>query len=113
MALTKEQTALTLLAVAEVPQFFSGFLPSYFTIATFSKKEGIEWTKQNIRIGEAVAATLAIGTGLVVAIIIDHPAPLWGAAIMSGLLILVYERALRNPSPIDSGLTTEGGEDGN
>lgn len=114
MALTKEQTALTLLAVAEVPQFFSGFLPSYFTIATFARKEGTEWTKRNIRIGELISASMAIGMGLVVATIIDNPAPLWGTAIMSGLLILFYERALRNPSPPERGLTTaEGGEDGN
>jgi hypothetical protein len=47
-----------MLAIAETPQFFSGYLPSYFTIATFSQKEGMEWTKRNIRIGEGVSAVL-------------------------------------------------------
>jgi|SRR3972149_963555 len=100
-----QKMALTLLAVAETPQFFSGYLPSYFTIATFSQKEGKEWTQRNIRIGEAVAAALAIGTGLVIAHLIDDPAPFVGTVIMSAVLIVVYEHALRNPSPSGHSLT--------
>lgn len=107
-----EKMALTLLAVAETPQFFSGYLPSYFTIATFSQKEGKEWTERNIRIGEVVSATLAIGTGVVIAFLIDDPAPIVGTVIMSALLIAVYEHALRNPAPTGASLTEGGSENG-
>ncbi len=94
-----QKVALILLAIAETPQFFSGYPPSYFTIATFAQREGIEWTTRNVRIGEAVSATLAVGMGAIVAYLIDDPLPIWGTLAMSVVLIAIYEHALRNPNP--------------
>ena len=48
------QVALTVLVVAEIPNFWSGFLPSLFTIATFSggDEAKVQHTKRWIRRGE-------------------------------------------------------------
>jgi hypothetical protein len=61
-----EITALTVLVVAEIPNFWSGFLPSLFTIATFSKgdQEKMDHTKRWIRRGEIQAMGLSVALGV-------------------------------------------------
>jgi hypothetical protein len=91
-----EVTALTVLTVAEIPNFWSGFLPSLFTIATFSggDPEKVEHTKRWIRRGElqAVGLSLALGTGA--AVLAREPWPLLGTIAMCAYLAWQYENAL-------------------
>jgi hypothetical protein len=94
---TNEQVALTVLVVAEVPNFWSGFLPSLFTIATFSggDSDKAEHTKRWIRRGEIQATGLSIGLGISASILAEEPWPFIGVLILIVYLAYQYEHALR------------------
>lgn len=89
--------ALTVLVVSEVPNFWSGFLPSLFTIATFSAgdDEKIAHTKKWIRRGEIQAAGLTIALGVAASILAEEPWPFVGVLLMGCYLAYQYERALK------------------
>lgn len=89
--------AITLLVAGEIPNFFSGFLPSLFTISTFSGGDPakIEHTKKWIRRGEMQATGLALLFGLGGTMISGKPWALLAAGGMSGYLLWQYECALR------------------
>lgn len=99
-----DDVGLFLLSVSEVPNFYSGFLPSLFTIATFSgdDEEKKEHTKRWIRRGEMQATGMAITVGVATSILADSPVPIIGVAVMCAYLLWQYERALSGG--IDSGL---------
>lgn len=89
--------ALTLLAVAEVPNFFSGLLPSLWTIGHFSaseNQEAVYW----IRRGEVMAAGLVIVVGVATSMIAGTWIPLVGMLLMAAALIYAYEHALAHGS---------------
>lgn len=92
-----QDVALTVLTVAEVPNFWSGFLPSLFTIATFSggDEEKAAHTKQWIRRGELQASGLSIALGIAAAVLAEEPWPFVGVLAMCGYLAYQYEHALR------------------
>jgi hypothetical protein len=94
---TSQDVALTVLTVAEVPNFWSGFLPSLFTIATFSKGDSEKQlhTKRWIRRGEVQAAGLTIALGIAASLLAEEPWPLVGVIIMGIYLAWQYENALR------------------
>ena len=94
---TNEQVALTVLVVAEVPNFWSGFLPSLFTIATFSggDDEKAAHTKKWIRRCEVQATGLSIALGISASILAEEPWPFIGVLILIGYLAYQYEHALR------------------
>lgn len=90
-----ESIGLTILTIAEVPNFFSGLLPSLFTIGHFStdeSSEAIYW----IRRGEVNALGLSIGLGVGASLISKSWMPLVGCIGMSAFLMYHYEHALRN-----------------
>jgi hypothetical protein len=90
-----EAIGLTILTIAEVPNFFSGLLPSLFTIGHFSTDESSEavyW----IRRGEVNALGLSLGLGLGASLITRSPLPFIGCIGMSAFLMYHYEHALRN-----------------
>jgi hypothetical protein len=97
MARTHEQVALTVLVVAEVPNFWSGFLPSLFTIATFSggDEEKAAHTKKWIRRGEIQATGLSIALGVSASLLAEEPWPFIGVMILILYLAWQYEHALR------------------
>ncbi|MGH7240422.1 MAG: hypothetical protein ACREHG_10240 [Candidatus Saccharimonadales bacterium] len=89
--------ALALLSIAEVPNFFSGLLPSLWTIGHFSaseNKEAVYW----IHRGEIIATGLSLAVGLATSIVAKDMLPLIGCAIMTATLLYLYEHALRNGS---------------
>lgn len=91
-----EQVALIIMLVAEIPNFWSGFLPSLFTIATFSGSQGqAEHTKKWIRRGEIQAASLSLGLGIGTALLIGEALPLLATLAMCAYLTAQYEGALR------------------
>jgi hypothetical protein len=97
MARTHEQVALTVLVVAEVPNFWSGFLPSLFTIATFSggDDEKVEHTKRWIRRGEIQATGLSIALGISASLLAGEPWPFIGVLLLIFYLTYQYEHALK------------------
>lgn len=96
MARSHESVALTVLVVAEVPNFWSGFLPSLFTIATFSggDPEKVAHTKHWIRRGEIQAVGLSIALGISASLLAEEPWPFIGVILLIGYLAYQYEHAL-------------------
>ena len=94
---THMQVALTVLVVSEVPNFWSGFLPSLFTIATFSggDAEKAAHTKRWIRRGEIQATGLSLALGVSAAILAEEPWPFIGVVVLILYLVYQYEHALR------------------
>jgi hypothetical protein len=89
--------ALTLLAVAEVPNFYSGLLPSLWTIGHFSQSENAEavhWIRRGELMATGLTAAVAVGTSYIA----RSPWPLIGMAAMSLALLYLYEDALRSGS---------------
>jgi hypothetical protein len=91
------QVALTVLVVAEIPNFWSGFLPSLFTIATFSGGDEAKaaHTKRWIRRGEAQAVGLSVALGISASLLAEEPWPFIGVLLLIAYLAYQYEHALR------------------
>jgi hypothetical protein len=89
-----ESVALTILTIAEVPNFWSGFLPSLFTIGHFSDNEDAE-TLYWIRRGEVNALILSVTLGVGASLVSKSYLPLMGTLAMSAYLMYQYEHALR------------------
>ena len=94
---SSQDVALTVLVIAEVPNFWSGFLPSLFTIATFSGgDEGkAQHTKMWIRRGEIQATGLSIALGVAASLLAEDPWPFVGVMLMIAYLAYQYEHALK------------------
>lgn len=92
-----QDIALTVLVVSEVPNFWSGFLPSLFTIATFSggDEEKAQHTKQWIRRGEIQATGLSIALGISASLLARKPWPFIGVLLLCFYLAYQYEHALK------------------
>ena len=97
MPRSTEQVALTVLVVSEVPNFWSGFLPSLFTIATFSAgdDEKAAHTKKWIRRGEIQATGLSLALGISASLLAGEPWPFIGVALLIIYLAYQYENALK------------------
>lgn len=89
--------ALTVLVVAEVPNFWSGFLPSLFTIATFSGGDADKaaHTKRWIRRGEIQATGLSIALGISASLLAKKPWPFIGVVLLIFYLAYQYENAMK------------------
>jgi hypothetical protein len=94
---SNERIALTVLVVSEVPNFWSGFLPSLFTIATFSggDEKKAAHTKRWIRRGEVQAMGLSLALGIAASILAEEPWPFVGVVLISLYLVYQYENALK------------------
>lgn len=94
---SSQDVALTVLVVAEVPNFWSGFLPSLFTIATFSggDEQKAAHTKRWIRRGEIQATGLSVALGIAAALLAGEPWPFVGVILMIAYLAYQYENALK------------------
>jgi hypothetical protein len=92
-----QDIALTVLVIAEVPNFWSGFLPSLFTIATFSAGDDDKaaHTKRWIRRGEIQAAGLSLALGISASLLAGEPWPFIGVIFISLYLAYQYENALK------------------
>jgi hypothetical protein len=95
--LSAEGVGITLLTVAEVPNFYSGLLPSLFTIGHFGEQESEE-ARYWIRRGEIWASALTVTMGLAGSILAKSILPFIGCAIMASILLYLYEDALVNGS---------------
>jgi len=89
--MTAEQAGLFLLALAEVPQVMSAFLPSPFTAATFRGTEQARW----LRRGEVVGSAVALAIAAAVSLVARRKEPFLGAVLVLGVFLWEYERAMR------------------
>lgn len=90
-----EAVALGLLAIAEVPNFYSGLLPSLWTIGHFSQAQNKE-ARYWIRRGETYATLLSVTVGITTSYLSKSILPLVGVLLMSAALLFLYEHALQN-----------------
>lgn len=95
-AMSTEAWGIALLIAFEVPNLFSGLLPSLFTISTFGGDESTaEHTRRWIRRGETQAGIVSLGLGLGGAIVTKSPVPMVLTLGMIVWLVWQYEAALR------------------
>lgn len=92
--MSPQQLGLVILAASEVPNFMAGLLPSLFTIQTFSDDPA---KVKALRRGEIVGGALALGVGVGASLVAESPWPFVACAVIFGVLIYEYERAIRNP----------------
>ena len=97
---------VTLLAVADVPAFLSGLLPSLMTIQRFGA-EDID--RDALRRGEALGGALALAVGAGASMIADSWLPFFACAATLAVLLAAYEHAIRNPSPSATPIDSQGG----
>lgn len=91
-----DKIALAILAAFEVPNFYSGLLPSEMTIRRFAaQQEDSSTLQQSVVVASALSAGI-IGTTSWIAK--SWLPALFGGAMMA-VLIWRYERAILNPHP--------------
>lgn len=88
---------ISIMVTFEVPNMYSGLLPSLFTISTFSGGDQAKaaHTKKWIRKGEVQATGMSIAIGIGAALLVQHPLPLFATMAMCAYLVWQYETALR------------------
>jgi len=91
-----EAVGLTILTAFEIPNMYSGMLPSLFTISTFSGGDEHKQahTKMWIRRGEIQATAMSLILGAGASALAGSPWPLLATAAMCAYLLWQYERAL-------------------
>lgn len=90
----------TILVVTEIPNLYSGLLPSMFTISSpfFHDQAAREGNVRRIRQGEMIATVMSVAIGVASTKLFDSPLPLIGTLAMVGVLLACYEYALQNPA---------------
>lgn len=92
-----ETLGITILIAFEIPNMYSGLMPSLFTISTFTggdpakRAHAVKW----IRKGEIQATAMSLILGAGASSLAKSPWPFLGAAAMCGYLLWQYESALR------------------
>lgn len=106
-----EAIGLTILTAFEVPNLYSGLLPSQFTIATFSGGDDgkREHTTKWIRKSEVQATAMSLILGAGASALAKSPYPFLATAIMCGYLLWQYETALRQGNASGPGLNMRDG----
>lgn len=98
MAQDAQKLALSVIIAAEVPNYYSGLLPSLFTIATFtgSDAEKAAHTVRWIRRGEAQGTMQAVALSVAASILSEDPWPFILSMAMVVYYLYQYETALRS-----------------
>lgn len=94
--MAEERTSEILLGAfvgVEAAHAYSAFLPSIFTIRTFTNGDGL--AAADIREGELFGTAYALALGAIVAKLTRSPLPLLFAGVTAVVMISVYEYALR------------------
>lgn len=82
------------LAVGQAVGSFSVFLPKFTDVR--QSAPGNVTMQKDVRLGEFAAATMSIGIGVILSSLSGSPAPAVVSIIMAGVVIALYEQALRN-----------------
>lgn len=111
--MSAEGVGIALLVAFEVPNLFSGLLPSLFTIATFSAgdQEKVTHTRRWIRRGEIQAGAVSLGLGAGASMVTKSPWPFVLVLGMMGWLIWQYEVALAKGCSNGPGLDIDDPQD--
>ena len=99
-ALTAGTVGIAILAAGDAANFYSGMLPSLFTISSdfFQGQGSRAGNVKRIRQGEVIATGLSLLVGLGAAMASESALPFFATAVTSGALVVAYEYALRHPA---------------
>lgn len=87
---------LMLLAAGEVPNFLAGMLPSIMTIKRFGATDD---DRSALRRGEVAGSALSIMVGIGASLAADSWLPFLSVLGILGIMLYMYEEAIRNPHP--------------
>jgi uncharacterized membrane protein len=92
-----QSVALAILVASETPNYYSGMLPSLFTIATFtgSDEEKAQHTIRWIRRGEVQGTAQAVLLSVAASVLSENPWPFILTMVMVTWYLSQYEYALR------------------
>lgn len=88
-----QTTSVSLLAVTSSVGMFTSFLPP---LSDVRKTVGEPDVANDVRLGEAAAAALAIAIGLMASSMTGSPVPAMLAIVCVGSLVIMYESILRS-----------------
>lgn len=93
MPVPHEKAVLAVGQSIQAAQMFATVNPSIFTIRhpDFAAHDG---TVGDIRDGERIATAIVVGSGVVLAFLMESTAALWTAFLASIIMIAIYEWAL-------------------
>lgn len=99
-ALSAGVVGITILAMGDSFNAYSGLLPSMFTISSefFNGQGSRKGNVRRIRQGEVIATVASLGIGFGASLAAGSYLPLWGTAVACGGLLICYEYALRHPA---------------
>jgi len=79
------------LAISQSVFAFTAFLPNFVEVGKSSPDD----IRKQVRLGETAAVIIALGIGGILTWLAGSPVPLGIAALMSAILIYLYETAMR------------------
>ena len=99
-ALTAGTVGIAILAAGDAANFYSGMLPSLFTISSdfFQGQGHREGNKKRIRQGEVIATALSLMVGAGASMASGSHLPFWATVGVCGALVVAYEYALAHPA---------------
>ncbi len=98
--MTAGVVGITILAAGDAANFYSGALPSWFTLSSpfFQDQAHRKGNVKRVRQGEAFATALSLMVGVGASMAAGSPFPFWGTVVVSAAMVVGYEYALRRPS---------------
>ena len=98
-ALTAGTVGIAILAAGDAANFYSGMLPSLFTLSSAFFQEGNKAGNiKRVRQGEVIATGLSLMVGFGASLAAGSALPFWATAATAGVLVLAYEFSLRHPA---------------
>ena len=101
--LAAESIAIAVLIADTVPNWYSGLMPSTFTIRTFSDDPE---KVRALRRAEVVGSGLALSAGIAGSVLTKSWIPLIMVLVVMAILLFEYENAIK--SPINGGVDMRG-----
>lgn len=98
--------ATTVLVIGEGAALFAAFCPSWFTVRSpfFHDQAAKDGNIAAIRQGELAGTVITVAVGAAGAAMVGSPLPLWGAVLVSAVMIVGYEWSIAHPSTEQSEL---------
>jgi hypothetical protein len=97
-------TAATVLVIGAGAGLFAAFCPSWFTVRSdfFHGQGSKAGNVKAIRQGELAGAVTTMLQGMAAARLVHNPMPLFGAALVCGIMIAGYEWSIAHPAAEES-----------
>lgn len=88
------------LSISQGVTAFNTFLPKFTEIRKANPSENPDFAA-DVRMGEIAACTVTLGIGMIASSITGSPAPVYTAALVCLMLVVLYETTLRADRPME------------